>query len=405
MGNTVEDYIAKHWDDCVKRNRADEGNLIGLPYPYTVPSVGHFDEIYYWDTYFTNIGLIISGRSMLAKSNVDNMLYLVDRYGYMPNGNRTYFLKNSQPPFLSEMVRDIYRVFGDNVWLGSAYNTLKKEYNFWMTKRMSPVGLNMYGGTLKSDEEVKIFADMFRSRTKSEPQKTEEDMARHAIICCESGWDMNPRWGYEGYDYAPIDLNSLMYLFETNMAYFSEILETGENVQWAERAENRKKLMIELMTDENGILTDYNFMNKSHSKVFSAASLYPLYAGMADSDYAQLMDEQLCRLEMEYGLVTCEKTSEKSTFQWDYPNGWACLQHIAISGFKRYGYEKTAKRLAEKYAVLAEKIFAETGNLWEKYNVVQGSININQEDPGKMPPMMGWSAGVYLYAKKACNLC
>ncbi len=399
MGNAVENYIAEHWDDCIKRNRADEGNLIGLPYPYTVPSVGHFDEIYYWDIYFTNIGLIISDRSMLAKSNVDNMLYLVDRYGYMPNGNRTYFLKNSQPPFLSEMVRDIYRVFGDKVWLGSAYNTLKKEYNFWMTKRMSPVGLNVYGGTLKNDEEVKIFADMFRSRTKSEPKKTEADMARHAIICCESGWDMNPRWGYEGYNYAPIDLNSLMYLFETNMAYFSEILETGENVQWAERAEKRKKLMIELMTDGNGILTDYNFVTKIHSKVFSAASLYPLYAGMADSDYAQLMDEQLYRIEMVYGLVTCEKTNEKSTFQWDYPNGWACLQHIAISGFKRYGYEKTAKRLAEKYAALAEKIFAETGNLWEKYNVVQGNIDINQEDPGNMPPMMGWSAGVYLYAK------
>ena len=263
MKNTVENYISEHWDKCVKYNPQDEGTLIGMPYPYTVPSVGYFDEIYYWDTYFTDVGLIISGKSLLAKNNVDDMLYLVDKYGFMPNGNRTYYLKNSQPPFLSEMVKDIYDVFCDKLWLGGAYRALKKEYDFWINERMSPIGLNVYGGTLKSEEDIKIFANAFRERTKCTPQKSEKDMAKHSILCCESGWDMNPRWGYEGYEYAPIDLNSLMYLFEKNMSYFSKILETGECNVWEERARKRKNLMLGLMTDEHGILTDYNFVRKN----------------------------------------------------------------------------------------------------------------------------------------------
>ena len=46
--------------------------------------------------------------------------------------------------------------------------------------------------------------------------------------------------------------------------------------------------------------------------------------------------------------------------------------------------------------LLVDKIFDETHNLWEKYNVINGSIDV--VDEYKMPTMMGWSAGVYLAA-------
>ena len=115
-----------------------------MPYPYIVPSVGHFDEMYYWDTYFTNKGLELCGRMQQVKNNTDDMLYLVKKYGFMPNGNRTYYLLQSQPPFLSGMVRDVYDYYKDTVWLSSAYDVLKIEYNFWMSKRITPIGLNCY---------------------------------------------------------------------------------------------------------------------------------------------------------------------------------------------------------------------------------------------------------------------
>ena len=139
----VTEYIKKSWDSCVRSVPENDGTLIGLPYPYLVPSPKeNLQEMYYWDTYFTCKGLFRTGRAELAKHCTDDMLFLVDKYGFMPNGNRTYYLSQSQPPVLSMMVLDVYQHFGDKEWLKSAYEILKKEYHFWMEQRVTPTGLN-----------------------------------------------------------------------------------------------------------------------------------------------------------------------------------------------------------------------------------------------------------------------
>ena len=147
MSNTkVKNYIEKHWNETIKFNPNDNDTLLGLPFPYCVPSVGNFDEMYYWDTYFTDKGLAISGKMYQVRNNTCDMLYLVDKYGMMPNRNRTYFLTRSQPPFLSFMVRDVYDYYKDVSWLKEAYTILEKEYNFWQSKRNTECGLNRYLG-------------------------------------------------------------------------------------------------------------------------------------------------------------------------------------------------------------------------------------------------------------------
>ena len=81
----VTEYINENLPKTVKYNPQGDGTLIGLPFRYTVPCPNEmFLEMYYWDTYFTNTGLIATGNLRLAKSNVDNMLYLVNKYGFMP---------------------------------------------------------------------------------------------------------------------------------------------------------------------------------------------------------------------------------------------------------------------------------------------------------------------------------
>lgn len=396
MSEKVKKFIESHWDECIKENREDEDTLIGMPYPYIVPAVGHFDEMYYWDTYFTNKGLELCGRMQQVKNNTDDMLYLVKKYGFMPNGNRTYYLLQSQPPFLSGMVRDVYDYYKDTVWLSAAYDVLKIEYNFWMSKRITPIGLNCYA-CICDEGRVEGLSKCFERRAGYMPEGDKYLIALHCGITCESGWDINPRWGIEGYNYAPVDLNSLMYMFEDNMAYFSGELGRGEEALWKERAAVRRERMIRYMEDENGLLMDYNFETGRRSEIFSVASLYPLYVGLAETRHAKAAAENLYRLEADYGVFTCEKNDTKGTFQWDYPNGWACLQYIAIIGFDKYKYFDIAQRLAKKYLTLVEKVFDETGNLWEKYNVEDGSLNVSNEY--EMPAMMGWSAGVYLAAE------
>ena len=396
----VLEYISSNWDSCIKENTADDGTLIGLPYPYTVPAVGHFDEMYYWDTYFTNKGLEIDGRHEMAKNNVDNMLYLVDRYGFMPNGNRTYFLNHSQPPFLSLMVRDVYENCGDKEWLGRAYKSLQTEYKFWTEKRDSRIGLARY------DDDNAVFTSQMAAdyvgRIGYKPEGyTDSQIAREYLAICESGWDANPRFEYETYDNAAVDLNSLLYALESNMAYFADELENGESEAWTKLASDRKAAMIKYFENEDGLLVDYNFEKKKQSEIFSVASLYPLFVGLADEKHAKAVVDNLDRLEREYGLLTCEENDVEGTFQWDAPNGWACLQYIAIIGLDNYGYKEEARRIAEKYVLLVEKVFKETNNLWEKYNVIEGNVNVKGEY--EMPSMMGWSAGTYLAALDYLN--
>ena len=143
---------------------------------------------------------------------------------------------------------------------------------------------------------------------------------------------------------------------------------------------------------------DYNVKEDNLSPVFSVASYYPLFAGAANKQQAQAAVDNLYRIEAKYGVVTCEKGNNEGIYQWDYPNGWACLQYIIVKGLLNYGYNEKAKEIAIKFSGLIEKVFEETGNLWEKYNVVEGNIKVKNEYA--MPPMMGWSAGIYLELKR-----
>ncbi len=398
MGNsTLIEYINANMLKCVATNKEDNGTLIGLPYPYTVPAVGHFDELYYWDTYFTNKGLEELGDYTQIKYNTDDILFLVEKYGFMPNGNRTYYLSRSQPPFLSQMVREVYEHSKDKEWLKGAYEILLKEYDFWMNKRISPVGLNVYGGDVdKNDFAGKV--QHFEKRTKIQWSEKPYDLARHCVICCESGWDMNPRWGREGFNYLPVDLNSLMYMFEKNMEFFSTVLGLGKEEFWSNAAKHRKELMMNYMCADDGVLYDYNFVSEQRSLMLTAASLYPLFTNMLTQEEVDKSISKLMSLEAEYGVLTCEENSEIGTYQWNYPNGWPCLQYISAVGLKNYGYHEDAKRIALKYVTLAENVFNETGNLWEKYNVVEGNTEVCSENY-HMPVMMGWTAGAYLSLK------
>lgn len=394
--NQVTEYIEKNWDFCIRSNKVDCGTVIGVPYPYTVPAIGHFDSIYYWDTYFTNVGLFCSDRAEQAKFNTNNILYLIDRYGFMPNGNHSMLLDRSQPPFFSMMVYDVYEYFKDKKWLKKAYETLEKEYAFWMSQRNTELGLNRYGHSGFA-RPVEHYAKVYCDRVGYKPDISQNEIAVQFLATAESGWDLSPRFGDEITHYIPIELNSLLYQFEMNMDYFSQELGMTDK-EWKIRAGSRKEKMNQYLLSEDNIFCDYNFEKNIRSEVFSAASFFPLFCGLADEKQANAILKNIDRLEAEYGVLSCEKINSAGVYQWGYPNGWACLQYIAVHGLIRCGYREDAKRIAEKYTTLVESVFEKTGKLWEKYNVVEGNIQVvNEYD---MPPMMGWTAGVYLNAKQ-----
>lgn len=400
MSKTKE-FIIKNWDNCIHYEPNDDDTLIGMPYPYIVPSINDiFKEMYYWDTYFTCLGLMESGRPEVVKNAVDNMFFLLNKYGHMPNGNRTYYIPQSQPPYLSMMARLVYEHYKDPVWLKTAYDMLEKEYfEFWMTKRMTPTGLNQFGcgwdyGTQAYEDQIGAYERRTRLDTSAYPV---EQVVRDYGADAESGWDCNPRASLWQHNCVYVDLNSNLYLYETNFAYFSEILGNGKRDEWLARAEKRRELMKKYLWDGK-CFRDYNFATGEHSTVFSMASFSPLWAGLATQEEAESTLSLLPLVEFEHGLSACAPHDIPGVFQWDYPNCWAPLQCIGIMACQNYGFEEDAKRLAKKYVDAIEKNFEESGNLWEKYNAVDGTLAV--KDEYNMPTMLGWTAGVYLYAKK-----
>ena len=99
--------------------------LLYLPFPYVVPG-GRFNEMYGWDSYFIELGLLHDGEIKLAQDMVDNFLYQVENYGKVLNANRTYYLTRSQPPFLTEMVLGVYAKTHDRQWLAGALPDIRE---------------------------------------------------------------------------------------------------------------------------------------------------------------------------------------------------------------------------------------------------------------------------------------
>ena len=406
MNKATKTYLDENIEKTVKVSKESSGNLIGLPFPYTTPCVADtYQELYYWDTYFTNVGLIIWGKAEYAKNNIENMFYLVEKYGFMPNGNRTFYLNRSQPPFLSSMVRDLYDEIKDKKWLSHAYGVLKKEYSFWQNKRVTPTGLNGYTGyEIFEDVLQKNYTYFLRRIGKPAKENPDREDLLNAyfagVSVYEGGWDCNSRVKDRGCEFDTVDLNSLLYIMEENMRFFADELENGEGDLWEKRAAVRKEKMALLWNGDRSLFMDRNFETNEFSDYASAASFYPMYAGLATKEQASATMALFGELNLEYGISAGEPKRQWDC-QWDYPNVWAPIQFIVYKALKNYGYDKEAKEVAEKYVSTVEGSFAETDNFWEKYD---GNTGKPAAAEYKAEPMVGWTAGVYIFFNRELGL-
>ncbi len=397
-------FIKANWVNTIRTHRNDSADLIGLPKPYTVPSIkGMFQEMYYWDTYFTNLGIILDGNVEQAKNNCDDMIFLVDKYGFMPNGNRTFYLNRSQPPYLSMMIRDVFEKTKDTYWLGRSLPVLEKEYNFWMTKRITPIGLNRFSNFATASEKEESMYGLGKRLGENYDTSIYKTAAEkitagsHFLAECESGWDFNPRFERRCEDFCPVDLNSNLYMYENNFAFFYSQLQNRDSSKWTALAERRKALMNKfLFNSGDGLFYDYDFVNNNLSTIYSAGVFSALWSNIATKQQAQTVNDSLSKLEFNYGIAACTPGKRQYNYQWDYPNGWPCLQFLAMKGLHNYGFDEAAKRIAYKYVSTVAVNFEKTNNLWEKYNITDGTTT-NVSNEYDMPAMMGWTAGVYVY--------
>jgi alpha,alpha-trehalase len=369
-------YIAHYWKRLERFHPKDDETLFGLPKPYLVPAYeeGHsfdFNELYYWDSYFMVQGLLDEDHKKLVMGILEDLVYLQKRLKIVPNASRTYLTGRSQPPLLTSFIFDVYDTYKlDKKWLATNIEVAQNEYyNVWM-------------GVSKPNER-----QIFRGLSRYYDINYLHDLAE-----AESGWDMTPRFGRKALNYLPVDLNALLYKYETDFARAATIAGDEEAAEsWLARAKSRQETMDELMwSPSRDFYYDYDFARQRRGSVSSLAGFYPMWAGMVTQEQAARLVRALKKFEEKGGLATTDQQFNQrlpgqipgtgnTPTQWAYPNGWAPLHFIIIRALQRYGYDDDAKRIATKWLRTNLAWFNKEGVFLEKYNVV---------NPDK-PPMKG----------------
>lgn len=413
-GKSVEENIETLWGVLTRQPDKSAGTLIPLPYPYIVPG-GRFGEIYYWDSYFTMLGLKASGKDGMLENMVKNFSYLIETIGYIPNGNRTYFIGRSQPPFYSLMIKLLAEIKGNEV-LTAYLPYLEKEYQFWMkgTEELNekditsdhvvrmPEGeiLNRYWDENDSPRPESYREDVELSHhSKQEPGK----LFRNLRAGAESGWDFSCRWFKDVHSFAsihttdiiPVDLNCLLLHLEQTIAEAYQLKGDNETAKRYEALAGKRKFAIQqyCWNGDKGFYFDYDIQEGRQKELGTLAVACPLFFRIATREQANLVASVIKEKFLKPGGVV--STLETTEQQWDSPNGWAPLQWMTIIGLENYGHAELAKSIALRWIRLNTDVFKRTGKLMEKYNVVNTHLEAGGGEYAGQDGF-GWTNGVLL---------
>lgn len=415
-GAPIKEHIDSLWP-VLSRSYSQvpaHSSLLPLPQPYVVPG-GRFREMYYWDSYFTMLGLEQSGEKAQIRQMTDNFAYMIDTYGHIPNGNRTYYLSRSQPPFFAYMVELQARIEGDQAY-GRYLPQLQKEYAYWMegAQALKPGAaarhvvkladgsvLNRYWDASPTPRQESWLQDV--STAERAPHRPKEEVWRDLRAGAESGWDFSSRWLDDGQNLAsirttaivPVDLNSLIYHLEKTIAKACETVQNASCVQvYGRRAELRQHAIEKhLWNADKGFYVDYDWQRNQQRQQLTAATLFPLYTGLASGEHAnRTADAVRGGLLRPGGIATTQVSNGQ---QWDEPNGWAPLQWVAVEGLDRYQQTALARQIGSGFLQQVQNLYRKENKLVEKYDL-SGQGNGGGGGEYELQDGFGWTNGVTL---------
>lgn len=419
-GENVRDYINGMWDVLTREPDVAMpwSSRLPLPEKYIVPG-GRFTEIYYWDSYFTMIGLYEDRRIELMRSTLRDLASLIDRYGHIPNGNRTYYLSRSQPAFFALMV-DLLAGHDGHVSYTTFRPQLEKEYAYWTdgVAALQPGHAWRHAVRLRDGTVlVRPWDDLDTPRDESYPEdiataaaashRPAREVWRDLRAGAETGWDYSSRWLADGRtlstvhttDLATIEMSCAVAHLAQTLAHAERLAgNTARAARYEADAARRIAAIQRVFWDrKRGAFFDYDWKADKRMEVLSAATAAPLFFRMATNAQAHVVAKTLRgQLLKSGGIVTTEITSGQ---QWDSPNGWAPLQWMAIKGLNSYGESELAEEIARRWMTRVIGTYEKSGVLLEKYDVVATDISPTGGAGGGEYPMQvgfGWTNGTLL---------
>jgi alpha,alpha-trehalase len=415
---SMEDHVSSLWGTLTRTFGDDAGSgstIVPLPNPHVVPG-GRFREMYYWDSYFTAEGLATGGRTDLIAGMVENIASLVDRFGFVPLGNRAYYDSRSQVPLFYRMLRVLERTEGFDA-VAPHVEALRTEHEFWTdgADRVAEADGSAAHRRVVGLADGPVLNRYWDDRARPRPESYHEDrrlaervpvddrpeLFRDVRAACESGWDFSSRWLADGddlttirtTDLVPVDLNAVLYGMESALAeWLPRVGRTDAGERYADLATDRREAINRYCWDPDvGFYVDYSWANDRRSDRLTLAAVAPLFTGAATEDRAAAVADRLRRDFLRPGglVTTLEDTGE----QWDAPSGWAPLHWMAVTGLRRYGHDDLADEIASRWVDLARRSFEETGRMAEKYDVraVGETADLGEYEPQYG---FGWTNGV-----------
>lgn len=395
------------------KEKSDQHSLIPVKNGFIVPG-GRFNEFYYWDTFWIINGLLLCEMYDTVRGILENFFEIVEKYSFIPNGARVYYLNRSQPPLLTLMVQKYYEFTGDTEFLQQNIKTLNTELKFWLKNRKIEVDLgdktyslfhyNSQSGTPRPES---YFEDVqTASAFQNEDQKSE--LYSELKSAAESGWDFSSRWmvnknsNNEGNltdahttQIIPVDLNSFLCQAFTIMSKFYSLLnKPKKSLFWLKKSENLKSAIKDVFFDENdGVWYDFNYKLSQKRKNFYPSNLTPLWSEINhEIETEKIVNYLNPVLSYNGGIPASLKNTGQ---QWDLPAAWPPLQEIVINALLKSGNNELAYQLAEKWIKSNMEAFNKYGAMFEKYDA---------ENPGEsggggeyeVQKGFGWTNGVAL---------
>ncbi|XP_050432885.1 trehalase-like isoform X2 [Adelges cooleyi] len=440
IGNRIRDQDYKQWayslnhvwktlarkvKDDVK-SHPDKYSLIWVPNGFVIPG-GRFRELYYWDTYWIVRGLLLCDMRKTAQGVIDNIISMVNRFGFMPNGSRVYYLNRTQPPMLILMVLAYYQATNDFDYVKSVLPDLESELYFWLENRMY---------TFKKDGKTYNMARYYAPSRGPRPESyredyeiaekfnTEEEKDEFYINIksgAETGWDFSSRWfitanGSDRGDLfdihtpeiIPVDLNSILHVNALTLStWFSQIGDIKRGEKYATIAgEFLKGIQEVLWRNDLGAWFDWDTMNNKSREYFYVSNIVPLWTGsydmpkksVASKVLGYLKDQHVIEPDYSIKYNGTPTSMYPSSQQWDFPNAWPPLQAFIIQGLDRTQQklaQQEAFKLAEVWLHSNYKGFAEKSMMFEKYDVLASG---ETGGGGEYTPQtgFGWTNGVVL---------
>lgn len=374
-------------------------------YPMIVPG-GRFRESYYWDSWWIIRGLLVCDMDNTAKDVINNLLDDLNTFGFIPNGGRIYYLDRSQPPLMSEMLRTYYSYMSENTgvtadlqsFISSAFESIVKEYNFWMSDvnnqmveistgpSSTPTKFNRYYSNYTTPRPESYLVDVENAEASGRPLGEYYQQVRAGA---ESGWDFSSRWirpsGEQRYnltnihtnEIVPVELNSIMYRFELNLEYFATLLSqwatqqgntassatyTSQATLYSNAAAARMAAINTLLWDaQHKHWRDFNLTSQQWTHYTAEDAEYitlpatatataadpatspyatiaywiPMWAGISPTDGTT--NDQLVSSLQASGLLQVAgvlTTTVATGQQWDSPEAWAPLVMFTIEGLQ-----------------------------------------------------------------------